>query len=655
MHLRESVAALLLLGAAVLAASCGSGSSGSTYAPGGTDGGSEVGVNADAQPPTFTLQVTPAQDAEVVTLGSPGKTVAFHAMRFDSGASTGVDVTAQASWSMASAFASSALATSQGGGAFLLSGVGGSSTVQATLSGVSATAKLTVMLTGSAFLGGTTSSAEMTFGSATPDPNLMNAPGLDYPLDGVVVPGNLPPLDFQWSQTADSNLYRVHLTASGVLDVDLYTSALDVVADSTTWAAVVASVPDLATTWTVDAVGPSGLLRTSAAQTITIASDTIDDSAIYVWQSSTQTFHVLDMVKGTDVVLPNNSASLAPGQPCAGCHRISRDGTRFSFTFNGADFYFGSLAYDPTSGQFLEKIAPTSYVGTYATFNPLESSQIPAMLVTHPDTVAQNTAGTVRLELRDPDTNAVVPSNLSTMLGQLDPASPGQATSMPDWSPDGTFVVFAAYDSSANFVRDLGDDIVLASIVEAPVSFQGGTFTFGAPKVLVAANSTDDPDTGINNFLPALSPDGSAVAFTRAAGWWSIKTQTSLINLSGQIAIVRRSDGQVIELINGSNGAGTTLSSTWPQWAPTLGKKYAWLAYASERPYGHELTVANHSCGTLVQGQQSCKQLWVTAIDLTKMASGTADPSFAPFWIPAQSIAEQYVSPQWTKAVPLVQ
>ena len=40
-----------------------------------------------------------------------------------------------------------------------------------------------------------------------------------------------------------------------------------------------------------------------------------------------------------------------------------------------------------------------------------------------------------------------------------------------------------------------------------------------------------------------------------------------------------------------------------------------------------------------------------TPIDLEKLASGTEDPSMAPFWIPAQSITNQYVSPQWTKAV----
>ncbi len=117
--------------------------------------------------------------------------------------------------------------------------------------------------------------------------------------------------------------------------------------------------------------------------------------------------------------------------------------------------------------------------------------------------------------------------------------------------------------------------------------------------------------------------------------------------------IVRRSDQQVIALETGSNGAGTTMDSTWPQWAPTMGAHYAWLAYGSERLYGHELTPQNHSCGGIVQGQLSCKQLWVTAVDISKMQSGTSDPSSPPFWVPGQSINAQYVSPQWTKAVAL--
>jgi hypothetical protein len=645
---RSSLVGAIL--ALVLSVSCGSSSGGAGFSPdsgGGGGNGQDAGRDAADAAPSFTLKVTPSDDSETVAIGVAGASVAFRAMRFDPGSKSGVDVSKQVTWSIVN----TALATAGTGGKFILQGIGGQSQVAALLSGVVGTANLKVKATGNAYLGGTSAASMASFTSATPDPTPANAPGLEYPLPGVVLPGNIPAIDFQWTQAADNDLYRVHLVNAATLDVDLYTTALDVLSDSTTWAAVEASTPDLPVTWTVEATGPTAMLRTSASATLTITSDTIDDSAIYAWQTSTGTFHVLDMVQGTDVELPNNSPQLAPGQTCSGCHRISRDGTRFSFTYTSG-FEFGTLQYDPSTKSFAQLIAPsTTFAGTYATFNPLEATEIPAMLVTRPDIVPQNTTGTVRLELRDPGTNAIVPSNVATMLGMLATPNPGQATSMPDWSADGSFVLFAAYDSTTNFVRDLGDDIVLASIVEAPVSFKAGTFTFGAPKVLVAANSADDPDTGENNLLPAISPDGTAVAFTRAAGWWSIKTQASLINLSGQIMLVRRSDGHVFELVNGSNGAGTTESSTWPQWAPTLGSRYGFLAYGSERPYGHLVTPANKNCGALVQGQGSCKQLWVTAIDLAKLKSGSADPSLPPFWIPAQSINAQYVSPQWTKAV----
>lgn len=642
------VSVAFVLAVVVAGAACGSSSSDDSGFTDGNDGGN----TNDGSAPSFTLRVDPPTDSETVPLGGPGSNVQFHAYRKDPGATTETDVTSQVAWTIENG----AVASSSGGGTFALLGAGGVTKVDVNLQGVSASADLTVKATGDVFAGGTSAATKAQFASAAPDPNPADSAVPEYPLDGVVLPGNLPAVDFQWSQVSDNSVYRVHVVAGATLDAYLYTDARILTPDAKTWTAILQSTPDAAAAWTVEALGASNQLRTSTPRTFTGTSDTIDDSAIYVWQPSTGTFHVLDMIKETDVVLPSNSGALQAGQPCSGCHRISRDGKRFSYTFNGSNFEFGALTYNASTQSFDEKIAPaTTYRATYATFNPLEDSQIPAMMVAEPNNAlshSQNVAGTVTLNLRNPDTGVAIGSNLAASLAAL---TNKKSASMPDWAPDGSFVVFAAYDSDSYFVRELGDDIVEASIVEMPVSFAGGAFTFGTPKVIVPNADTGAPDTDPNNLLPSVSPDGKAVAFTRAAGWWSIKTQTSLLNLSGQIMMVRRSDGQVLELANGSNGAGTQMNSTWPQWAPTLGKKYAWLAYASERPYGHELTPAspeNATC-TLIQGQQQCKHLWVMAIDLAKMQSGTADPSFAPFWLPGQTIANQYVSPQWTKAVPI--
>ena len=101
-----------------------------------------------------------------------------------------------------------------------------------------------------------------------------------------------------------------------------------------------------------------------------------------------------------------------------------------------------------------------------------------------------------------------------------------------------------------------------------------------------------------------------------------------------------------------SSGRCRDWSSTWPQWAPALGKKFVWVAYSTERPYGHLLTPKNQTC-SLINGQQQCKQVWIMAVDLTKLndPAGTLDPSSPPFRVPGQALNIQAVSPQWTLPV----
>lgn len=612
-----------------------------------TNGTGTTDATTGGNTASLTLRIDPAELSTEIGLDGKPDSIVYRAFAQREGEEE-VEVTNEVTWTMDDP----RLGAMDGSGHAALKGPGGTTKVGATYEGVTAASPLTIKLRGEVFLPGTDESTKSSFDGALPDPNPANAPLLEYPEDGVVLPANLPPIEAQWTP-GNGAFYRVRLAIEGTLDISLFTTGRELAFPADVWAKVRASAPDTPVTLEVEGVDAAGQFRSSSARTFTVASDGIDESAIYVWQSSTGSFRVLDIIGGTDIALPSNSPALAPGQPCSGCHRISRDGKRFAYTFNGGNFEFGTLAFDAAGGSFASKITPSPAVrGTYAAFNPTESTTRAAMLLTSPDSVPQNTPGTVRLTLVDPDTNASIPSNLAEMAQQI-PAGVGHATMMPDWSPNGGFVVFTAYDSDANYVRLLGDDVVLGSIVEAPVTYAAdGSFQFGAPKVLVNAPAGANPDTGENNVLPSISPDGELVAFTRANGWWSIKTQQSLINLSGRIAIVRRSDGAVIELARGaSNGPEGLWSSTWAQWAPTVGQKYIWLAYASERPYGHKLTPQNSNCGALVQGQRQCKQLWITAIDREKLTQGAEDPSMPGFWIPGQSINAQYVSPQWTVAV----
>ncbi|MFO0611005.1 MAG: hypothetical protein U0414_00355 [Polyangiaceae bacterium] len=646
--LRTGLIWIVAAAAALSAFSCDDGNADTTSSSSST--GSGTGGSGGGPVKMVMLRIDPPTANLVVTLGSPGTTKApFRAFASENGGPES-EVTSAVKWSVSPAFGSIGA-----DGVLTLAERGGQTNVTAQLGAATASAAITVKLVGDVFGPGTDATTKSAFDTAQADPDTSAAPAIEYPEDGVVLPGNVPPIEAQWSQASDNATYRVRMRTADTLDLSFYTTSRELTAAKDLWSLVGASTADTAVSLEVDGLGASGMVRASAPRAFTITADSIDESAIYVWQSSTGSFRVLDIQAGTDIPLPNDAPALGAGQPCSGCHRVSRDGTRFAYTYNGGNFEFGALAFDPMTQKFTQKVAPQPNVrATYATFNPLEPTTRPAMLVTVPDTVPQNTAGTVRVSLRDPDTNMDLPSDIAASIAMIDPAV-GHATTMPDWSADGSFVVFAAYDSDANFVRLLGDDIVAASIVEVPVTWDAGasSFHFGAPKVLVQAPSKAAPDTDQNNFLPTISPDGSAVAFTRAAGWWSIKTQQSFINRSGQIAVVRRSDNHVFELVRGSNGPGTTLSSTWPQWAPSIGSRYLWLAFGAERPYGHRLTPTspeNGQCG-FVQGQGLCKHLWVTAIDRQKLANGTDDPSSPPFWIPGQTVAAQYVSPQWTKAV----
>jgi hypothetical protein len=267
----------------------------------------------------------------------------------------------------------------------------------------------------------------------------------------------------------------------------------------------------------------------------------------------------------------------------------------------------------------------------------------------------------VRLALIDPDTGVELSSNLTEWLAAF-PAGVPRDQLQPDWS-NGGVVVFTGYDTDmANpdaagwpakaWVRLLGDDSVAASIVEASVTWDATAkkFTFGAPKVLVKATPGTSRDTNESYAQPQISPDESLADFSRTIGWWPVKVQDpAVINVTGRVLIVRRSDGKVVELKNANGPANSDV--TQPQWAPTVGSDYAWLAFSAERPYGHRMSKSvalPPSCfsGT---GMTLCKNMWITAIDRKTAASGELDPSNVPFWMPGQTALASAVSPRWTK------
>ena len=98
------------------------------------------------------------------------------------------------------------------------------------------------------------------------------------------------------------------------------------------------------------------------------------------------------------------------------------------------------------------------------------------------------------------------------------------------------------------------------------------------------------------------------------------------------------------------NGQGD-LDTTWPHWAPTDASDYYWVVYSTERPYGHKLTKSNTASVCVANGVLECKQIWIAAIDKSKLTAKTPpdDPSAAPVWMPGQDLGADNISPYWTK------
>lgn len=541
---------------------------------------------------------------------------------------------------------------------------GGVTTITGRTADASGDAVLKVKLIGDSFLAPADATTKAAFDATTPKSDPSKAPAIEYPLAGAIVPRNVPPMEVQWSAT-DATSWRVHFKTKDTLDLVVYSKSREALLPAAAWTTLSESAAGEDVEITVDGLGPSGLYA-SAPVTIKVARDRIDDTSIFYWESSSGSMKVLDFATGKLAPLPVTGSAWAPGDPskCVACHTVSRDGTRFAYT-NG-DISLGTLVANPEKTSFVAAIEPgaklsTSFRWSHAVFNPLESTTRPALLVTKADRVANNTPGRVRLALIDPETGVDVPSNLTEWLAAF-PAGYPRDLLQPDWSNSGV-IVFNAYDTEmANpdpagmpakaWVRLLGDDSVGGSIMEASVTYDAAAkkFTFGPPKYLVKAKVGASLDVTESNTLPQISPDESLVAFARLDGWWPVKYQDpAIINVTGRIELVRRSDGVVIELAN-ANGPPKS-DVTQPQWAPTLGADYAWLAFSAERPYGHRMSKATTLPGSCFAGtgMTLCKNMWITAIDRKKAASGTADPSAIPFWMPGQTPLASAVSPRWTK------
>lgn len=449
------------------------------------------------------------------------------------------------------------------------------------------------------------------FGGAV-DPSA--SPSIVYPPNGVMIPPNTNTLEFHFIPGAGQTLFKLSFQAP-TTTLELFFGCTAVgggcvyTVDPSFWTDLVpyarGAAPVTYTLSGVDGASP-GAVGVSAQSTILFDQQNMT-GGVYYWNTA-------GVIERYDYGAPASPPVqyLTPadigGLFCVGCHAISREGYRIvagSFIPSPADY---SVVYVPTKAPV--KATSGSLTGTALTgqanffsFSPDEN------------------------QLLTSDGNSI--SWRSLITGEVASTPVAASGTMPDWSPDGTHMVYAQPASPSLFAVP---GVSSASI--ATMHFNGTGWD--TPETIV-------PFAGQNNYYPAYSPDGAWVAFNR-----SPSNAESFSNAApdpdagtvpdGELWAVASAGGTPVRLSMASNPG----ACSWPKWAPVLHDYYAgqvmWLTVSSDRAYGLRLAA----------GAQT--QLWMMAFDPAKMAAG-ADPSFPAFWLPFQDITSGNHIAQWTTAV----
>jgi hypothetical protein len=514
---------------------------------------------------------------------------------------------------------------------------GGETQVRATCEARTAMSQLVVNLTGQIIVGPSTpGNAPDLFAGATAGTDAARQPRIEYPLDRAVSPVNMPGLEVQWT-AAGNDLFHVSLT-SEYAAIDVYTVGLEAPLGEPDWASIAytAAGGDLDIVVEGLAQAAPATKFAGAPVGLVMSRDAIDRTAIYYWASSQG--QIMNQVFGSTA-----TATQVRGD-CTSCHSLSRTGTRLGYSrcVGGScnELWAGFLKYDRNTSTWVEAVNADNRTirGSYTTFapvgNPFPTDDQSLAIVSMID-------GT--LQLYDPDTGAVVPSNLPVV--STHGAGAPRSGLMADWSADGNSVVYASAPGPNQWI-----DLNGGAIAKMSYQYANGSHTFGEPQFIVPGPITLPSGSYTNFFFPSFSGDGALVVFNGARAAWRNFTDA---RTAGQRLFLTDAAGAWVTDLSNMNGEAD-VDITWPHWAPGAASDYYWVVFSSERDYGHKLTRTNTSPGCVANGVTQCKQIWVGAISkATLQAAPGTDPSAPPLWLPGQNYQTNNISPYWTAEIPI--
>ncbi len=479
-------------------------------------------------------------------------------------------------------------------------------------------------------------------------------PCLLEPAVGALFPNNWTRPRFQLAGASGQNLFEIRLHVKDEAnDLVVYTSSSTWTMPRDMWASLASHIQDTPITVTVrgldaTASNPSPALGSSGTFTIAPASAA---GAMVYWSTSAfdnqamntqlEGFHVGEETVVT--ALQTNqvqqkvratwgsslSKQSAPVQ-CIGCHTSTPDGASVAFNAQWPwPSAFASIqaqstdAAASTVGQvpgFLTAAAQSNLSpnigGAYSTgdvqkymlgiqtFSKAHFQPGDRVVVTTKGSAWYRTSDTdpgtatgvvARLWWFDLETTSMASdvSNLGTGQGEIPRQGDSASAAAPNWSHDGTKIVYASTDTGAEDGR-MGKGTSDLAIVPYNDK-QGGAVT----KVPGASESAYE------EYYPAFSADDSLIAFNRVASGLSMYIQPA-----AEVYVIPAAGGTATRLaandpVACSGAVAGQLQNTWPKWAPAAttasnGKTYHWLIFSSTRAGGGKAQL--YVTGVVVDG-----------------------------------------------------
>jgi len=600
--LRSLLSSLALAGAllAPLAAGC----TRNGTPPGETDAYVPPGVDAGL-PVSGNLRVDPA-DHVVMLTGGASQTVAYRLFFRESAGSSESEVTSEA------LFTSTVPDLGSFSGATFTTAPdrGGRTTVVATYRGMTTSTPLTIRLDRIVIGPGATADTPARFdGTAS-----AGGPEIVYPEDATMVPPNLGILEFHYMPNGGE-----------AFELDIATSALNLLVyfgcpesvgggciytpERGVWETIATAAAGAdPITYRLRSVNAAGEIRESEPRTIAVAEEPIT-GGLYYWNAgggSIERFEFGVTARSEEFI----GRSQTGAAMCVGCHALSRDGTRISV---GTDI-------PTTTFQVFDVATRNRIFSLGGGGGPIGFPSQPNFATFSPDSREIATSFNTGLTIRSATDGSV----LSDRLG-------GGPASQPDWSPDGSHIVYAAHAAPS-----IGGLVDVGGVTGGRITIIDRTGSdWSAPRTIVAID-------GVNNYYPSYSPDGGFISFCRSPS--NINSMGADPD-SGESAVP---DAELWLIPSDRSGAARQLTTiagradSWPKWDPTQyenqGRPLYWMSWTSRRAYGLRL------------GHDQRAQIWMAAFDPMLAASG--EQGFrAAFWLPFQDIETANHIPQWVTSV----